>query len=1116
MKLRRFFTLCLLATCCLAATAQEYYDITANYLQNALFDANYDYDASATGNVTQEIKAVDGWTAAHTADYTIVGIYQIGTKKTFNGASVPAQNVDGTTDGGVLALSTGWSESMILTQAVSLPAGKYKLVSAYYNGDASMTAGTSLLGWIPTSGTATKSKVTSFELGKWVVDTLSFTLTATKAGKIQIGFKAVAGGSANSAKISVDYVKLLRDTPYGDADLTAYKSKLNSLITTANSQYGETKRGAAALKAAIDKAQAVNESLTVTFAEIDEAYDQLNEAVNVFKALQTADTKLKTLLTTANNTVNKLAEGEGSELREAVAVAQAVYDNAETTADELTEATTALQAALDTYNFAHPTGAIPTVKTDPRFARGATMAFGRMTVTTNGASVKERGFCWGETPEPTIFDNRSNKTLTGSSSSGVSGTIYWLQNLKPATKYYMRAYAITSGYQVAYGDPIKFYTIPKGTINLQMREGGDQTTYNRIKKAAEDAVDYWNNLTEMKGFSPSVGFVNGTPTADCSYGGWIRVGSNSSYQRTGTILHEMLHGVGVIPWADTEWSRHNLRSGVNGDGYGTGYWLGDRVTEVVRFLQNSTTAQLNGDYQHMWPFGVNGASEDTGEQVLYIANGLTCQALGEDGLQHTSSLFAEPYYAFDQEDNVKYYIKNESADRGLNTSYLLPNAAGLLKWREMTAAEAAQNDSAAWYVTFTPANQYYQLRNAATGQYMTYSSGIKTAEKATLTANENWHLMRGRVDVDGMRGYWIIHPESNWTPHCLQANTNGNTASATFSIANAAEAQRWLIMTLDEMQNREAKAIEEMKTQAEETLALVQAMTVVPHTEDVEGTDEALTAALSSLTARVGSATTTTELSAIRSEALEAAATFLGGVTATDPGYAFDLTYMLTNPKLDDGSDGWSTAATINYGCAEFYQTTFDFNQTVKQLPAGTYKFCAQGFQRPGSTTNAYKDFSDGNNKVTALLYAGAKTAKLAHICDTMLTRKLGKGNEAAATSGKYVPNDMQSASAYFGKGLYQNAVIGTVATAGGSLKVGIKATSMPTAYWTIFDNFQLLFYGKMDAEQLQLGISSIQSKPTATSEVVCDLQGRQIQNAQRSTLKRGIYVKNGKKMVVK
>ena len=116
----------------------------------------------------------------------------------------------------------------------------------------------------------------------------------------------------------------------------------------------------------------------------------------------------------------------------------------------------------------------PKVTTDTRFARGATMAFGRIkSASVNGGSaIAERGFCYSETSEPTIDDNRTTSTLKGSESSGVTGTIYWLKDLKPATKYYMRAYVINKDGQVGYGDVIKFYTIPKGSIKLTMRDGG--------------------------------------------------------------------------------------------------------------------------------------------------------------------------------------------------------------------------------------------------------------------------------------------------------------------------------------------------------------------------------------------------------------------------------------------------------------------------------------------------------------------------------------------------------------------------------------------------------------------------------------------------------------------
>ena len=81
----------------------------------------------------------------------------------------------------------------------------------------------------------------------------------------------------------------------------------------------------------------------------------------------------------------------------------------------------------------------------------------------------------------------------------------------------MRPYAITSGYQVAYGEDKKFYTLPKGNINYSIREGDDNTGAKaRITAATKDAVNYWNNLTSIRGLNLSVGYASGTPTADCS------------------------------------------------------------------------------------------------------------------------------------------------------------------------------------------------------------------------------------------------------------------------------------------------------------------------------------------------------------------------------------------------------------------------------------------------------------------------------------------------------------------------------------------------------------------------------------------------------------------------
>ena len=63
---------------------------------------------------------------------------------------------------------------------------------------------------------------------------------------------------------------------------------------------------------------------------------------------------------------------------------------------------------------------------------------------------------------------------------------------------------------------------------------------------------------------------------------------------------------------------------------------------------------------HMWPYGCNGAHEDTHSDNLYCMMGILAQALNEDGLPGSGEIgYALPFYSFTHDDGVKYYIKNE-------------------------------------------------------------------------------------------------------------------------------------------------------------------------------------------------------------------------------------------------------------------------------------------------------------------------------------------------------------------------------------------------------------------------------------------------------------------------
>ena len=275
MTTKSFCLACLLAiVTAIPSTAQS--DVTKYYLKNYGFDTGFDYPATSTAKVTQEIKEIDGWTPVLSADYTITGVYEFGFKGTFNGAIVPATGYDGEA-GGALALSTGWEQTFCYQQSVTLPAGTYIINVPTYNGKTA-TGGLSQLSWIPNSGTAVSSSRTSYKGKAWTLDQITFTLTKSTSGKIQIGYKAAAGGSANSACLLIDYVQILGQ------DMTVSKTKLHTTLSSANSLYGNGSGiGADELKAVIDAAQAVYDKAEATMPEVLEATYNLTETMEAYR-----------------------------------------------------------------------------------------------------------------------------------------------------------------------------------------------------------------------------------------------------------------------------------------------------------------------------------------------------------------------------------------------------------------------------------------------------------------------------------------------------------------------------------------------------------------------------------------------------------------------------------------------------------------------------------------------------------------------------------------------------------------------------------------------------------------------------------------------------------------
>ena len=712
------------------------------------------------------------------------------------------------------------------------------------------------------------------------------------------------------------------------------------------------------------------------------------------------------------------------------------------------------------YRLRHPSGTEPTVTTNKRHARGSIWIFGRFS--QSGSDVVEEGFCWSTSPNPTISDNHTTDWIYS------NGKVIWIDGLTPGTMYYVRAYAMTRGYAVGYGDVIKVPTLPQGQIHWSYGNEGDDEINTRITNAASWAFDhYWSNLTQLTTFYPSLHYASGTPTADCSYGGWTRIGPNTSYQRSGTIMHEALHGVGV--------GTHSLWGEFIRNQY--------PVWDALRFWDNNETSVLSGDSQHLWPYGINGASEDNGTDQLYIGNSLICEALGEAGLPLTESQWLLPYYAFPQEDNTKYYIKCEDKSRGLVTHFLTVDSSGNLKWKEMSTAQAKADDKAAWYITFDASTQRYQIKNASTNRYIRYSSANANNGFTTGTSATDIQMKKCRVDVNvgsqTYQGYYFLDFDSKQT---MEAKASEYVGSVGFNIYDDATTQRWVILALDELDDFESGAVDIRLDELRRYINGYTAAKNVSHTDKTTGATTALTNTINNINSAISGTVTMDQVNQYISDIKSAGLTFLQNTKPASGAY-YDLTFLIENPSFTDGTDGWSLSPTYSYGAVEFYQTTFDLYQILPDMPAGLYQFSADAFQRPGANADVYTAYTGGTDNVNAVIYMNSTSQKIKNVMAGAQAASVSNG-EYETEGGTFVPNNMESGSAYLARNYYNNVIQAEMAS--GDLRIGVRGTVSNNYYWAMADNFKLYYLGS-EGEILSLKDQLVQNGFTKLTELPND-----------------------------
>jgi len=258
---------------------------------------------------------------------------------------------------------------------------------------------------------------------------------------------------------------------------------------------------------------------------------------------------------------------------------------------------------------------LPKVDTDSLFNISFTSAVGVGHFSNEGGStIIECGFCWSESPNPTINDYKKPSPYANGK--------FWsaLTDLNNGTSYYARAYVIIEP-DVIYGKTLTFKTLDtKVTYTLHKSASPtstEQEMYRLIETAMNEACSYYSKYIDVSKHL-NVYYNSGVPTADANFNGTIRFGQKAYMQKI-TAMHEIAHtfGVGTSP----NWPKLLVN----------GVYTGAKANKVYQSITGNTNDKLKGDGTHFWPYGLNYTSEVKSENDL-INHCKIVNAMVKDGL----------------------------------------------------------------------------------------------------------------------------------------------------------------------------------------------------------------------------------------------------------------------------------------------------------------------------------------------------------------------------------------------------------------------------------------------------------------------------------------------------
>lgn len=263
-----------------------------------------------------------------------------------------------------------------------------------------------------------------------------------------------------------------------------------------------------------------------------------------------------------------------------------------------------------------------------------------------------------------------------------------------------------------------------------------------------------------------------------------------------------------------------------------------------------------------------------------------------------------------------------------------------------------------------------------------------------------------------------------------------------------------------------------------------------------------------------------------------------------------DITKVIANSDFATmSSTGWDVKdgtmafqANNNVEAGEFYNCTFNLQQTLVGLPAGMYRLTTRAFYRNGNkpsakvagsddqlmydvNENAYLYFSDKEIPTADGKTVAAELPENKQAIKTITALKVAEddwnsvglsdnGNLAKTDDGMYIPDRMITAQAYFKSdrgSAYDSDPLNFTYDGQGDFRIGLIKNVTESADWTIVKNFKLYYLG-VDPT----GISEIVTDANAVATKIYNASGMQIGKLQKGINIIETVMKDGSKKVKK